>query len=63
MTLLRMLIGIGAVSTFYMLYYLKSERSWDFVYGVIYSYFSFFTLLWIFPYAVLTVRARSWLTR
>jgi len=63
MTLLRMLIGIGAVSTFYMLYYLKSERSWDFVYGVAYSYFSFFTLLWIFPYAVLTVRARSWLTR
>jgi len=46
-----------------MLYYLKSERSWDFVYGVAYSYFSFFTLLWIFPYAVLTVRARSWLTR
>ena len=63
MPLLRMLIGIGAVSTFYMLYYLKSERSWDFVYGVAYSYFSFFTLLWIFPYAVLTVRARSWLTR
>lgn len=63
MTLLRMLIGIGAVSTFYMLYFLKSERSWEFVYGVAYSYFSFFTLLWIFPYALLTLRARSWLTR
>ncbi|MCC7487038.1 MAG: glycosyltransferase family 2 protein [Burkholderiales bacterium] len=62
-TLLRMLIGIGVVSTFYMLYFVKSERSWDFVYGVLYSYFSFFTLLWIFPYAALTVRARSWLTR
>jgi hyaluronan synthase len=62
-TLARMLIGIGVISTFYMLYYLKSERSWDFLYGVLYAYFSFFTLLWIFPYAVLTVRARSWLTR
>jgi hyaluronan synthase len=63
MTLLRMLIGIGVVSSFYMLYFLKSERSWDFVYGVLYAYFSFLTLLWIFPYAALTVRARSWMTR
>jgi hyaluronan synthase len=62
-TLLRMLIGIGVVSTFYMLYFLKTERSPEFVFGILYSYFSFFTLLWIFPYAVLTVRARSWLTR
>ena len=63
MTFVRMLIGIGLISTFYMLYFLKSERSWEFVYGVLYAYFSFFTLLWIFPYAALTVRARSWLTR
>ncbi|CAK0744412.1 hyaluronan synthase [Gammaproteobacteria bacterium] len=63
MVIPRMMIGIGLVSTFYMLYFLRSERSWDFLYGVLYAYFSFFTLLWIFPYAVLTVRARSWLTR
>jgi hyaluronan synthase len=62
-TLLRMLMGIGLISTFYMLYFLKSERSWEFLYGVLYAYFSFFTLLWIFPYAALTVRAKSWLTR
>jgi hyaluronan synthase len=30
---------------------------------VLYAYFSAFTLFWIYPYAVLTVRARSWLTR
>ena len=63
LTLVRMVIGIGVVSTFYMLYYLKTERSWDFAFGILYAYFSFFTLLWIFPYAVCTVRARSWLTR
>ncbi len=62
-TLVRMLVAIGMASTFYMLYYLRSERSWDFLYGILYGYFSFFALSWIFPYAVLTVRARGWLTR
>src|SRR6185437_14697484 len=62
-TLVRMMVAIGVVSTFYMLYYLRSERSWDFLYGILYGYFSFFALSWIFPYAVVTVRARGWLTR
>jgi len=62
-TIARMLFAIGAVSTFYMLYYLKSERSWHFLYGIVYGYFSFFALSWIFPYAFVTVRARGWLTR
>ncbi len=61
--LVRMLIAIGVVSTLYVLYYLRSERSWDFVYGILYSYFAFFGLFWIFPYAAFTVRARGWLTR
>jgi hyaluronan synthase len=63
MVLPRMLMVIGLVSLLNMLYFLRSERSADFVYGVVYSYFSFFTLFWIFPYAFVTVRARSWLTR
>jgi hyaluronan synthase len=62
-TILRVLFAIGVMSAFYMLYYLRSERSWKALYGVFYSYFSFFTLFWVFPYAVLTVRARSWMTR
>jgi len=62
-TLVRMLVAIGGISTFYMLYYLRSERSWDFLYGILYGYFSVFALSWIFPYAVVTVRARGWLTR
>ena len=59
----RILTAIGLVSLVNMAYYLRSERSKDFVYGICFSYFSFFTMFWIFPYAVLTVRARSWLTR
>ncbi len=63
LSLVRVLIAIGIASSFYMLYYLYSERSMRFVHGILYAYFAFFTLWWIFPCAVLTVRARSWLTR
>src|SRR5882672_2006458 len=62
-TLVRMMLAIMVVSLVYVLYYLRSERSWDFVFGILYAYFSFFALTWIFPYAALTVRARGWLTR
>jgi hyaluronan synthase len=62
-TLLRLFFVIGLMSLMNVLYYLRSERSWDFIYGVLYSYFSFFALFWVFPYAVLTVRSRSWMTR
>jgi hyaluronan synthase len=62
-TLVRLIVSIGTAATLYALYYLRSERSWDFVYGIAYAYFSFFTLFWVFPYALLTVRARSWMTR
>ena len=62
-TILRLFFAIGLMSLLNVFYYLRSERSWDFIYGVFYSYFSFFTLFWIFPYAVLTVRSRSWMTR
>jgi hyaluronan synthase len=61
--ILRLLFAIGFISSVHMLYYLHSERSWDFIYGIYYSYFAFFTLFWIFPTAVLTVRSRSWMTR
>jgi hyaluronan synthase len=62
-TIVRALASIGTAATLYALYYLRSERSWDFVYGIAYAYFSFFSLFWVFPYALLTVRARSWMTR
>ncbi len=61
--MLRMLAGTALVSLVNMVYYLRSERSFDFFYGVLYTYFYLFTLFWIFPYALFTVRARSWLTR
>ena len=61
--LLRFCGALLLVSGLNMLYYLRGERSWDFVYGIGYSYFSAFALFWIFPYALLTARAQGWLTR
>jgi hyaluronan synthase len=61
--LLRILFAIGVLSAFNMLYYVQSERSGDVVYGILYAYYAVFALFWIFPYAVLTVRSRSWMTR
>lgn len=59
----RMLAAIGIAAFMYSLYYLHGERSLDIVYGVLFSYFSFFSLFWIFPWAAVTVRARGWMTR
>jgi hyaluronan synthase len=62
-TFVRVLVSIGLASAFFMLYFLRSERSWEFLYGIAYAYFAFFGLMWIFPCAVMTVRSRGWLTR
>jgi hyaluronan synthase len=61
--LARVGAAIGVVSLFDMLYFLRTERSWAFLYGVLYAYYWFVALFWIFPYAVVTVRSRSWMTR
>ena len=61
--LVRFLTTMGFVALFNTLYFLRSERSLNFLYGVLYAYVSAFTMFWIYPYAVLAVRARSWLTR
>ena len=41
LTVVRLLISIGIVSIFYSLYFLHSERSREFFYGVLYGYFTF----------------------
>ena len=46
-----------------MYYYIHQERDMVFIYGIIYSYFAFFALNWVQPYAFLTVRNDRWLTR
>lgn len=62
-TILRVLLSIGIVSFLYSLYFLKSEWSRELFFGVVYAYFAFFSLFWIFPFALATVRERRWMTR
>lgn len=61
--LMYVLSAIGLSAAMNALYYLKAERSWNFIYGIVYAYYYFFAMSWILPYAALTVRAKSWLTR
>jgi hyaluronan synthase len=63
MALVRVLLAIGIGAGFYMLYFACTERSMRFVHGILYAYFAFFALWWIFPYAIVTVRSRAWMTR
>lgn len=59
----RILVAIGLTAGINTLYYLRMERSWNFIYGIFYAYYSFFLMFWILPYAALTVRSKSWMTR
>jgi len=43
--------------------YLRSDRSSEAVWGLLYSYYALFVLLWIDAWAALTVRENRWLTR
>jgi hyaluronan synthase len=61
--MVKFFAGLGVFTLVYMLYYLSQERDWEFIYGILYSYFAFFALNWVQPYAFLTVRNSRWLTR
>lgn len=62
-SLVRLAFVIGLFSLLNVLYTLRTERSTALLYGVLYAYFAPVALFWIFPWALLTVRARGWLTR
>jgi hyaluronan synthase len=61
--MVKFFAGLGVMTLFYMYYYYTQERDWEFIYGIIYSYFAFFALNWVQPYAFLTLRNSRWLTR
>lgn len=45
------------------LYYLRVERSFRFLYGMLYAVYSLLLLQWILPWALITVRDERWGTR
>lgn len=52
---------LGALFT--TLYYLRVERSFRFLYGVLYAIYGILLLQWILPWALITVRDERWGTR
>ncbi len=61
--ILRHLVLIVVVSFFLSLYYLKTNKSLTFLYGIPYALITAFCLWWIVPYAAMTLKNKSWLTR
>jgi hyaluronan synthase len=60
---LKFFTGLGIITLIYMYYYLHHQRDMEFIYGILYSYFAFTALIWVQPWAFLTVRNDRWLTR
>ncbi|MBM4395270.1 MAG: glycosyltransferase family 2 protein [Deltaproteobacteria bacterium] len=60
---LRSVAAALVFSVVHVAVYLRSERSLDAAYTVLYAVFSLLTLQWVYPWAAVTVRRARWLTR
>ncbi len=60
---LRVAGGILVAALFTAVYYLRSDRSYRFLWGVAYAFYSALLLQWILPWAIITVRDDRWGTR
>ncbi|WP_394827604.1 glycosyltransferase [Pendulispora albinea] len=62
-TLVHASIALAVGALFSAAYYLRIERSFRFIYGLLYALFSVCLLQWILPWALITVRDERWGTR
>jgi hyaluronan synthase len=62
-THLQAAIALALGALFSAAYYLRIERSFRFVYGLLYAVYSVLFLQWILPWALITVRDERWGTR
>ena len=61
--LVRSLLASTLLALPYAFVYLRSERSTDVLFGILYGWFALFALFWVQPFATITVRRNGWLTR
>jgi hyaluronan synthase len=61
--ILRQIAFLVILSFFLSLYYLRTNRSLTFLYGIPYALITAFFLWWIVPFSALTLKNQSWLTR
>ncbi|MFT3707038.1 MAG: glycosyltransferase [Archangium sp.] len=62
-TVYRSVVALMLGAIFSAAYYLRFERGFRWVYGVLYAAFSVVALQWILPWALVTVRDERWGTR
>ena len=55
--------SITMMAFIYMMFYVRSEKDWQFIYGILYAFFYVLILIWILPFATLTLRRTHWGTR
>jgi hyaluronan synthase len=63
LALVKVVTAMALVSFIFTAHYISTERDMDFVYGVLYAFYALFGLVWVRPYAFLTLRDGRWLTR
>jgi hyaluronan synthase len=57
-------IAFLVISSFVLsLYYLRTNKSMAFLYGIPYGLITAFLLWWIVPFSVLTMKNQDWLTK
>jgi hyaluronan synthase len=61
--MLRHLALLPIASLMLSLYYLRTNKSLRFLYGIPYGFIAVFFLWWIVPFSVLTMKNQSWVTR
>jgi len=61
--IISVVASVIGMSMIYMLFYIRSERSWNFVFGIAYAFFYMTVLILLLPYAMLTVSRTGWGTR
>ncbi len=59
----RALVALALGAVFSAAYYLRFERSFRWLYGMLYAVYSLVLLQWILPWALVTVRDERWGTR
>ncbi|MEA3421108.1 MAG: glycosyltransferase family 2 protein, partial [Acidobacteriota bacterium] len=61
--IIRHLAFLVTFSFILSLYYLRTNKSMTFLFGIPYGIITAFCLWWLVPYAILTMKNRSWMTR
>lgn len=59
----RAALATTLIAVLYGLVFLRSERSTEVLFGILYAWFAMFALIWVQPLATLTVRKNGWMTR